>query len=56
MTERMPNGARINMGAYGGTAYASMSPWPVVADVNQDGRVNLLDYSLWSQSWPCVPG
>ncbi|UCE47670.1 MAG: hypothetical protein JSW47_18980 [Phycisphaerales bacterium] len=24
--ERMPNGARINMGAYGGTAQASMSP------------------------------
>ncbi|MHC4517288.1 MAG: right-handed parallel beta-helix repeat-containing protein [Planctomycetota bacterium] len=26
--ERMPNGARINMGAYGGTPYASQSGWP----------------------------
>jgi len=26
--ERMPNGGRINMGAYGGTAYASKGEWP----------------------------
>jgi hypothetical protein len=26
--ERTPNGARINMGAYGGTPYASLSDWP----------------------------
>jgi len=26
--ERMPNGARLNMGAYGGTPYASLSGWP----------------------------
>ena len=28
MQERMPNGGRINMGAYGGTPYASMSEVP----------------------------
>lgn len=27
-SERMPNGARINLGAYGGTPYASLSSWP----------------------------
>ena len=27
--ERMPNGSLINMGAYGGTPYASMSDGPV---------------------------
>jgi hypothetical protein len=26
--ERTPNGNRINMGAYGGTPYASLSGWP----------------------------
>jgi hypothetical protein len=26
--ERTPNGKRINMGAYGGTPYASLSGWP----------------------------
>lgn len=26
--ERTPNGGRINMGAYGGTPYASLSGWP----------------------------
>ena len=26
--ERMPNGSRVNMGAYGGTPYASMGEWP----------------------------
>ncbi len=26
--ERTPNGTRINMGAYGGTPYASLSDWP----------------------------
>ncbi|MBN2374830.1 MAG: LamG domain-containing protein [Sedimentisphaerales bacterium] len=51
MGERMPNGARFNMGAYGGTAWASMSEWPTAADVNRDGVVNLVDYALWAEKW-----
>jgi parallel beta-helix repeat protein len=32
--ERMPRGGRINMGAYGGTPFASLSGWPSWSDVN----------------------
>ena len=48
MTERMPNGGRINMGAYGGTAWASLSTneWLNKGDMNYDGIVNLLDFAL----------
>ena len=42
----MPNGGRINMGAYGGTSQASMSEWPIRGDVNQDGLVNMKDMAL----------
>lgn len=49
--ERMPNGGRMNMGAYGGTAYASMSEWPVNGDVNRDGVVDLIDFTILSQNW-----
>jgi hypothetical protein len=51
MREAMPNGGRLNMGAYGGTAYASMSEWPLVGDVNFDGAVDSLDIRLLSQNW-----
>jgi len=48
MAEPMPNGGRINMGAFGGTAWASLSvkPWLKTVDFNQDGIVNLFDYAL----------
>ena len=49
--ERMPNGGRLNMGAYGGTAFASMSQWPLKGDVNQDGVVNVKDFALVAESW-----
>ena len=49
--ELMPNGARLNMGAYGGTAYASMSPWPLRSDANRDGKINLVDLSILAESW-----
>lgn len=49
--ERMPNGGRINMGAYGGTAYASMSEWPITGDVNHDGRVDFLDFAILAEDW-----
>ena len=53
MAEPMPNGARINMGAYGGTPFASRSiePWPTPADLNRDGIVNLLDLAILCDSW-----
>jgi len=34
--ERMPHGGRLNMGAYGGTPFASLSGWPSWGDVNHD--------------------
>jgi hypothetical protein len=49
--EPMPNGGRINMGAYGGTPYASMSEWPIAGDLNRDGVVNMLDLSRIAESW-----
>ena len=53
---------RINMGAYGGTAEASIPPydWAFLADLNNDGTVNLKDYSYQSADWlesdDCQPG
>jgi len=58
--ERMPNGGRINMGAFGGTAEASMSEWPLAADINHDGIVDLRDLAIISDQWlmrlPGAPG
>jgi len=41
---------RINMGAYGGTAEASMPPygWAIRSDYNNDGIVNFTDFACWS--------
>jgi hypothetical protein len=49
--ERMPNGGKINMGAYGNSAYASMSEWPVKGDINNDGRFNFMDIALLLDGW-----
>ncbi len=51
--ESWPHGRRINMGAYGGTAQASMSPSAVgaPADLNGDGRVDLRDYGVLAGGW-----
>ncbi len=53
MNELWPDGKRINMGAYGGTAEASMSPLNVgnIADLNRDGVVDFEDYGLLANSW-----
>lgn len=51
MAEPMPNGARINMGAYGNTASASRSEWPIKGDVNHDGVYDLGDFALLVQDW-----
>ena len=52
--ELWPHGRRINMGAYGGTAEASMSGSMVghVADVNGDDFVDLCDFGLFAAEWP----
>jgi len=49
--ERVPNGGWINMGAYGGTPFASMSEWEIKADMNYDGVVNMVDFSLFADYW-----
>ena len=49
--ERLPNGRRVNIGAYGGTAYGSMSEWPLAGDLNRDGTVNLIDFAWVSEEW-----
>ena len=42
---------RINMGAYGGTARASMPPhdWAFTGDINNSGLVDFFDFALWAQ-------
>ena len=44
---------RINMGAYGGTAEASMPPydWTRLGDINNDGNVNIRDFAIQLQYW-----
>ncbi|HUW18343.1 MAG TPA: right-handed parallel beta-helix repeat-containing protein [Sedimentisphaerales bacterium] len=44
---------RINMGAYGGTAEASMGPpgWALLADLNNGGTVNPADLAAQLQYW-----
>ena len=49
--ERMPNGGRVNLGAYGNTPYASMSQWPIEGDINRSGAVNLADLALMARQW-----
>ncbi len=49
--ERMPNGGRVNTGAYGNTLYASMSEWPIEGDINRDGLVNLPDLAIMARQW-----
>jgi hypothetical protein len=56
-----PNGNRINMGAYGGTAQASKSPdgFRSLSDLNNDWQYSLADLSIfvdyWLQSGTCLP-
>lgn len=52
--EPMPHGGRINIGAYGGTAYASKSIFcyaPVPGDTTGDCKVNLEDFYLMTAYW-----
>jgi hypothetical protein len=49
--EPMPNGGRIDMGAYGGTPFASMSEWPITTDTNRDGAVDFADLATFCNEW-----
>jgi hypothetical protein len=51
--ELWPHGKRINMGAYGGTAEASMSLSSVgnIADLNNDNSVNAFDFAIFAKQW-----
>lgn len=51
--ELWPHGNRINMGAYGGTAEASMSLSDVgnIADLNEDDEVESQDLCLFGYDW-----
>jgi hypothetical protein len=44
---------RINMGAFGGTAEASMPPydWAILGDLTNDGLVNLTDFAYQAADW-----
>ena len=51
--ELWPHGKQINMGAFGGTAEASMSSSIAgnIADLNNNDIVNLLDFALFAGRW-----
>ncbi|HEX41194.1 MAG TPA: hypothetical protein ENN81_03945 [Phycisphaerales bacterium] len=56
--EPFPNGGRVNMGAYGGTAEASKSWFGgpvcqsiVAGDINGDCRVDLADLAILARHW-----
>ncbi len=51
--ELWPHGKRINMGAYGGTAEASMSPLTSgnPGDLNNDDTVDMLDFAKLATDW-----
>ena len=57
-TEPFPNGGRINMGSYGGTAEASKSYFGepvceiiVAGDINGDCEVNFKDFAIMANQW-----
>jgi hypothetical protein len=56
--EITPNGAVVNMGAFGGTWQASRSyfdslpcPEPVIGDINGDCKVNFVDFAFIADHW-----
>jgi hypothetical protein len=60
-SEPLPNGNRINMGAYGGTDEASKSPanWRNIADLTNDWVVDFNDLKVFVDYWldtgRCIP-
>ncbi len=53
MNELWPNGRRIDIGAYGGTAEASLSGNAIgtAADLNFDDRVDIGDFAILARGW-----
>ncbi len=56
--EPFPNGGRLNIGAYGGTAEASKSYFgepvcetAVAGDINGDCKVDLADFQIMALHW-----
>ena len=51
--EPVPNGNRINMGAYGGTEEAARSDIlrPVPSDADADLAVNMVDFAILADNW-----
>jgi len=51
--EGVLNGGRVNIGAHGGTAYASKSSslWPIKGDLNRDGMVDFFDFAMLANDW-----
>lgn len=52
--ELWPHGGRVNMGAYGGTAQASMSPdtdTGYLADLDLDNQIDAIDLGLFTARW-----
>ena len=49
--EPTPNGGRINLGAHGGTPYASMNEWPFEWDLNYDRRADINDLLILIDQW-----
>lgn len=49
--EPWPNGKRINMGTFGGTPEASISPIGCVADINKDWTVDDYDLQMFVADW-----
>ncbi len=51
--EPAPNGARINIGGYGGTVEATSSDIlrPVPADADGDLEVNMVDFAILADNW-----
>ncbi len=49
--ESMPNGGRINIGAHGGTIFASRNPWSLLGDFDHSGLVDISDFSIISKLW-----
>ncbi len=57
LEEPVPNSGIINMGAYGGTAYASMGEMPFPdPDYNRDGIINESDLADLVEKWLEVSG
>jgi hypothetical protein len=49
--ERLPNGGRVNIGAYGNTACASMSELAIRGDTNADGIFDFQDFAALAVQW-----